>query len=102
MDKLDLFKLKKALLVASLTGMATLTGCQSKPEVQGAKRIEIYDLGQDKMYINENGEMVIEVKPEIHYTESGVNYEPPSGYELMFDENHKVICRKVIKKTRDR
>ncbi len=101
MNKLDLFKLKKALIIAAMS-TTTLSACSMQPEVKGAKRIEIYDLGQDKMYINENGETVIEVKPEVHYTESGVKYEAPSGYELMFDENYKVICRKIIKKTKGR
>ena len=101
MEKKDLLKLKKALLVASLSGMTTLTGCQ-QPEVQGAKRIEANELFQDRIYINEDGKVVIEVKPERRVTENGVEYSVPSGYILTTDENNKPIGRKIISNNKSR
>ena len=96
MDKMSLLKLKKAILVASMTGMTTLTACAPQGEVKGAKRIESNEVFNDRIYIDENGNTVIEVKPERHVTEKGVEYFVPSGYMLTYDENGKPIGRKIV------
>ena len=101
MNMNNLLKLKKALLVASMTGMTTLTACGPQSEVKGAKRIDANEEFKDRIYVDENGNVVYEVKPIQISTEDGVIYDVPSGYSLVFDENGKPIARKTVEaKTR--
>jgi hypothetical protein len=100
-NKNNLLKAKKALLVAAMTGMTTLTACASEADVKGAKRIEANALFNDRIYLNEDGNVVIEVKPEQYFTSNGIEYKVPYGYILTYDEKGKPIGRKVIKKKND-
>ncbi len=63
-NKRFLLNYKKAILAAVLTGMTTLPACASEADVKGAKRIEANALFNDRIYLNEDGNVVIEVKPE--------------------------------------
>lgn len=100
-SKNNLLKAKKALLVAAMTGMTTLTACASEADVKGAKRVEANDSFIAREYLDENGNLVKEVKPEKHILENGIEYRIPSGYDESVDKNGKPIGRMVIEKNND-
>jgi uncharacterized lipoprotein len=98
MNKLDLLKIKKALIIATMS-TTTLSACSMQPEVKGAKRIEANELFNDRIYIDENGNVILEVKPrKIMLPNGQFKYDIPEneGYAITEDENGRTIGRRVL------
>lgn len=101
-NKKNLLKLKKALLVATMSSMTTLTACAPIHEAKSEKKVESNEEFQSNIYTDENGNLVYEVKPYKISTEKGEIYTIPNGYELLYDENNKPYGKMVIEKKKTR
>lgn len=98
MNKLDLLKIKKALIIATMS-TTTLSACSMQPEVKGAKRIEENASFNDRICVDEEGNVVIEVKPRKITLQNGqIDYDVPKeeGYMKVTDENGRIIGRKIL------
>lgn len=122
MEKKDLLKTKKAILSIALASTLGLTGCatQTVPktkfvyeqidentyknpkvtiyqEEENVVKKTIKSLVTDRIYVDEDGNVVIEKKLNEVYNDGNLEYTVPSGYVITHDENGKAIARKLIK-----
>ena len=98
MNRLDLFKLKKALIIAAMS-TTTLSACSMQPEVKGAKRIESNASFTDRICVDKDGNVVLEIKPRQTTLQNGqLDYDVPEeeGYMKVTDENGRTIGRKIL------
>ncbi len=98
-NKRDLLNYKKALLAAAMSSMVGLTACSAPLKNNNGTVTVSNDIFTNRMYLDDNGNVVYEIKPEKHLLDNGKEiYTVPNGYMLTFDEYGNPIGRKVIKK----
>ena len=117
MEKKDLLKTKKAILSIALASTLGLTGCATQPvlktkfvyeqvdentyknpkvilykEEENVVKETIKTLVTDRIYVDEDGNVVIEKKLNEVYNDGNLEYNVPSGYAITHDENGNTVA----------
>ena len=97
-NKEDLLKLRKMLSIIALSSVLGLTGCASNQNNNhNGLVVESNEDFEDYIYVDDQGDTILVVKPRKVLTSNGEVFVIPYDYELSYDKYGKPIGRKVMK-----